>query len=219
MAGNYSDKLVAVSVTNGTFNIYTSATLHDASTNLGKLTLGVTVDAGSTFYFWDLTSVGTGDTNHNFLDSLLNKDINGVKNTTVSNVDGQYGTTDTYRYATFYDTTGAALRVALPTIGGAPVPADGNSLPQATPTTVGSTTASNGSNAVNSTYNDLPAVWDAYNGVGTTPGVNGAPPGWGADYYWSATATTIGHAAFNPANGGVQNAQETFTKLTMLQVL
>ena len=99
--GNYSDKAVAISVTNGSFDIYSSATVRNTSTNLGKLLFGVTVDAGSTFYYWDRSGDGTTGgaqgplsnlandyLDHNTLDGLFNNDINNVKNTTVVNADG-----------------------------------------------------------------------------------------------------------------------------------
>ncbi|MDP3252684.1 MAG: hypothetical protein Q8M77_12340 [Hydrogenophaga sp.] len=52
------------------------------------------------------------------------------------------------------------------------------------------TTASSGLKN-NATYNDLLAIWDAYNGAGTGTGSSGAPPNWAnvvfGDKYWSAT--------------------------------
>jgi len=47
------------------------------------------------------------------LDSLFNHDINGVTNTTVQNIDGNYGTTDVYHYATIN-----GVKLSLPTLGG-----------------------------------------------------------------------------------------------------
>ena len=63
---------------------------------------------GNWYYFW--THTGGIMTTHNVLDGLFNHDINGVTNTTEANADGQYGTTDTYRYATIN-----GVRLALPT--------------------------------------------------------------------------------------------------------
>lgn len=71
----------------------------------GQLTNPVQV-GGNWYYYWK-----SREHDHSGgLDALFNHDINGVTNTTVANVDGQYGTTDTYRYATIND-----VRLALPT--------------------------------------------------------------------------------------------------------
>ncbi|MEI6029310.1 MAG: Ig-like domain-containing protein, partial [Betaproteobacteria bacterium] len=130
----------------------------------GKLIAPVQVDGGKWYYFWDRsgdgTSANTGSLNggsdyttHDVLDGIFNQDINGV-------VGGGGDTTDTYRYATIN-----GVHLALPTAGGVTSPPYGAAGINAYQpgTAVGSATASNGSNAENATYNDLLAVWDAYN--------------------------------------------------------
>ena len=146
------------------------------------------------------------------------------RDTTVANADGTYGSTDTYRFGTIN-----GVNLALPTIGGAitssPFGANGVGFYQSG-TAIGSATASNGSNVINSTYNDLLAVWDAYNGTSTnTPTssswINGTPSNWKAEgyYYWSATPTTAGHAGFNTSSGFVQTLADTTSSYVALQVL
>ncbi len=175
----------------------------------GKLIAPVQVDGGSIYYYWDRNGNGIADTTptnatgdymtHDVLDAIFNHDINGVVNTTVLNADGNYGTTDVYRYATLN-----GIKLALPTVGAAS---------NSGGTAVGSATASNGSNAVNASYNDLLAVWDAYNGngIGSTT-VNATPPGWEPYAYWSATAVSPGHAYVYLASSGVTNGlQDIYT--------
>jgi hypothetical protein len=215
-AGNFSNKAVAIAVTDGSINIYDSATVRDATTSLGKLIAGVTVDGGSTFYHWDRSGDGTSANTasaltgnsvssdqilHDVLDDLFNKDINGDTNTTVTNADGNKGTTDTYHYATFYDATGAAIKVSLPTINGAEIPPQGINSNQ-NGTIVGNSTASLGSNEANATFSDLLAIWDAYNGTGTGSNISGVPPGWQSEMYWSATPSDAGHIRFISSGAG-----------------
>ena len=170
----------------------------------GKLIAPVQVE-GKWYYFWDRSGDGTSDdigslnggvdyTTHNVLDSLFNLDINRVPNATVQNVDGSYGTTDSYRYATI---NGVSL--ALPTAGGQSSPPYGaggiNSYQPGTTVSLNETTN-------NDTYNDLLAVWDAYNGSGTGTNIYGTPAGWQAARYWSATPSASGHADVHLDGGG-----------------
>ena len=220
---NISSQALAISVTN-------VAEAGDAIINLGygQLIAPVQVDGGKWFYYWDLSGDGTSDgadfVSHDTLDAIFKYDANGVANTTIANADGLYGSTDTYRFGTI---NGVSL--ALPTIGGAttsaPFGANGVGFYQPG-TAIGSATASNGSNAINSTYNDLLAVWDAYNGTSTnTPTssswIDGTPSNWKAEgyYYWSATPTTAGHAAFVTSSGFVQTLADTTSTYVVLQVL
>jgi hypothetical protein len=192
----------------------------------GQLIAPVQVDGGKWFYYWDIsgdgTSTGLDSINHNYLDTIFKYDANGVANTTVANADGFFGSTDTYRFGNI---NGVSL--ALPTIGGAsstPFGANGVGFYQPG-TSIGSSTASNGSNVNNATYNDLLAVWDAYNGTSTNTStsssfINGTPPNWiDGYYYWSATPTTNGHAAFLSSNGLVQGYADSTVAYIMLQVL
>lgn len=199
----------------------------------GKLIAPVKVDGGKVYYYWDKSGDGTsqniGNLNHSFdytyhghdeLDAIFNKDSNGNVNTSVANIDGQFGTTDIYRYGTLN-----GIQVALPTIGGvtsSPYGANGIDAYQP-PTSIGSTTATganiaaDGSNQSNSTYNDLLAIWDAYNGTQNT----GSWLNWGSSYglpdggtpaswewnqnFWSATPSSKGHAGLSIGGGYVQD--------------
>ena len=80
-------------------------------------------------------------------------------------------------------------------------------------TAVGSVLSAN-----NSTYNDLLAVWDAYNGTGTGFNINGIPSGWWPTSYSSATPTSSGHAAVE-LTGGVFNDADSLRCYVALQVL
>jgi hypothetical protein len=177
---------------------------------------------GKWYYFWDLSGNGTSAnggtlnngndfTTHDVLDGIFNQDINGV-------VGGGGNTSDTYRYTTFN-----GLLLALPTVGGvisSPYGSGGINAFQPG-TAVGSTTTANGSDAVNATYNDLLAVWDAYNGTGTGTGLssNLLPLGWREDNYWSATASDAGHAFVNLRFGYVLNINDSSVTYVALQVL
>jgi len=119
-------------------------------------------------------------------------------------VGGDGNTTDTYRYATLN-----GVRLALPTAGGAvtdsPYFANATSVVAA---------------AVNFSYDDLLAVWDAYNGFSTSTFVNGAPPGWQASNYWSATPSAAGHAFVYMDLGAVSGIfPDASTGYVALQVL
>ena len=186
--------------------------------SFGKLIAPVQVDGGKWYYYWDRSGNGTNantgtlnggvdNTTHDVLDGIFNKDINGV-------VGGGGNTTDTYRYATLN-----GVQVALPTAGGQSSPPYGSGgISNFQPgTTVGSSPATTGSNAVNATYNDLLAVWDAYNGTGTGVIANGTPSGWQASAYWSATPSASGHAIVN-LNLGYVDFSLTF-RYVALQVL
>ena len=202
----------------------------------GNLMFPVQVDGSQTYYYWDFNNNGAVDdviSNRNdLLDGRFNHDINGVANSYpngVPNADGTYGTTEVFRYATVYSKNSAGvitpLHVALPTYGG-PVDSNGNAITDiglfAPGTAVGFTPNNLGSNAVNSTYDGLLSVWDAYNGVGVTSstpgnasanggaGGNGMPPSWPNGGYWTATPSTLatsgnaqGHIMVYPTSGGV----------------
>jgi hypothetical protein len=197
----------------------------------GKLIAPVLVD-GHWFYYWDRSGDGTNggsDTvTHNVLDALFNHDINGVTNTTVANADTAFGTTDTYRY----NTTLSTLKLALPTYGDS---LDGSSNAanlgwhDLNQTSIGNAVASLGDPSINPTYNDLLAIWDAYNGTGTATDASnagngdvGVPPAtWVAagSAYWSATTTTSGHAATSLDYGIVTDNADTGTFNVLIQVV
>jgi len=169
----------------------------------GKLIAPVQVDGGDWYYYWDRDGSGDANgapdaTNHNILDSIFNKDVNGVINTTVINTDGLYGNTDIYRYGRLN-----GVNLAVPVEGG-------NTTDLWRPGTAVGSTSGAGSNQVNTTYDGLLAVWDAYNGtsMGTVIGlgINGIPSGWygvvSMDYL-TATLTTEGHSQVDLSRGVV----------------
>jgi hypothetical protein len=87
---------------------------------------------------------------------------------------------ETYRYATIN-----GIKVALPRLG----TSDSNLLNiNNYPTgTSYSDSGSESNGSLNSTYDDLLAVWDAYNGTSLNSNINGIPPGYQETTYWSAT--------------------------------
>jgi len=175
-AGNHSDQNVALSVTDDTTEYISPAgqSVIDLG-SYGKLIAPVQVD-GKWYYYWDRSGEGTssyggglnGDydtTTHSVLDGLFNHDINGVTNTTILNYDGNYGTTNTYRYGTIN-----SIKLALPTLGTAPSPVSNNI-------------------SDNANYTDLAEIWDTNNSGYKTSGV---PDGWDHDRFWSSTQIPSG---------------------------
>jgi hypothetical protein len=176
----------------------------------GKLIHGVQVE-GKWYYYWDRsgdgTSANTGSLNggldrttHDVLDGIFRYDING-------NLDTDSNTDNTYRYATLN-----GVKVALPTYGGV----------NATATDTGykaGTAVSNNTTTDNTTYNDLLAIWDSYNGTTTGTNIAGVPSGWNANHYWSATPSTSGHATVSLNGGIVNDSLDTFSDYVALQVL
>ena len=81
------------------------------------------------------------------------------------------------------------------------------------------TAVSNNTTTENTTYNDLLAIWDSYNGTTTGTNIAGVPSGWAANGYWSATTGTSGHALVNLYTGYVNDFNDTTNKYVALQVL
>jgi hypothetical protein len=171
----------------------------------GQLIAPVQVE-GKWYYYWDRsgdgTASGTDYTSHDVLDGLFNQDIAGVTNTTVANADGQYGTTDTYRYGTLN-----GVRVALPTLNGEGGVSAEIAAGQGYRADVWSGTAYTDagatSNGTTGPYGDFIAIWDAYNGTGTESGSRGLPPQWQGDGPWTATPGGRGHLVGALHSGGV----------------
>lgn len=142
----------------------------------GQLINPVFVD-GNWYYYWDRDGDGEGkiegasdlqDTfSHDELDDIFMYDANG--NQRPNELED---TTDTYRYAEL-----GGYQVALPTYG-----AETYGVQE------GTVIDNNPPGEINPTYDDLAAIWDAFNGAGTTtttaPGI---PEGWSEGFYWSAT--------------------------------
>jgi Ca2+-binding RTX toxin-like protein len=195
--------------------------------SFGKLIAPVQVE-GKWYYYWDrsgdgtssnLTSSGQAQINggvdtvvHNTLDSLFNKDINGTANNTVTNFDGFIGTNDTYRYATLN-----GVKVALPTANGGLVYPQGLSSYQNGTSYTDAGPSTNGTSS--SVFNELMAIWDAYNGSGNTHAVSGTPAGWQAGYYWSATPSLSGHAYVSLDYGLPYDYYDVYAEYVALQVL
>jgi hypothetical protein len=180
----------------------------DATIDLGsygKLIAPVQVE-GAWYYYWDRsgdgTSLNTGllnggidKTQHDVLDGIFTQDINDVAG-------GVGSTTDTYRYATLN-----GVHVALPTANGGAVFPQGSGFQNGT----AYTDAGEGSNSTTTPFNELLAIWDAYNGAGTGTFISGTPSGWltggGAGILWSATPWGGGsYAVVNLFNGVAADA-------------
>ncbi|MDD5406250.1 MAG: Ig-like domain-containing protein [Sulfurovaceae bacterium] len=181
----------------------------------GQLIDPVYVD-GNYYYYWDKNENGLGMVNgnpdagdqftHNELDAMFKYDVNG--NLRPSNLSD---TNDTYRYDTIN-----GYHLALPTDGiGA-----GNIEGPHNGTAIDNVPAGE----INPTYDDLLAIWDAYNGSGTEQLTSGVPTTawgeWAEGIYWSATAYgTNGHSAVDLLTGsGVPNA-ETNNSWVAVQVI
>ena len=188
--GNKGTQAVSLAVTNvidpgeavivlGT-NPWGAVSGMSASANLGQLIKPVQVES-KWYYYWDIsgdgTSAGADDKyGHDTLNAIFKYDINGVVGT---------GTTDVYRYATMNVTIGGtdyAMKLALPTYGGA-VNGSGNVTGNSTTGTANSGTGT----AVNTTYNDLLAIRDAFDGASVLDSIGSVPAGWHPGDYISAT--------------------------------
>ncbi|MEY3628177.1 MAG: hypothetical protein RL163_2677, partial [Pseudomonadota bacterium] len=171
----------------------------------GKLIAPVQVDGGKTYYYWDLsgdgTTQGADGTDHNFLDAIFRFDAAGNPN---SGTD----TTKDYRFASINGVT-----LALPTLGltsQSPSPVSsggGNAFTQFSGTAVGNANPALGSAAENTAFDDYMAIWDAYNGVGTTAADAGSPPAWHynsgkGEHFWAADRVAADlHAYINLDRG------------------
>ena len=187
LVGNVTNQAVTVNVTD-------VRDLGDPVIDLGsygKLIRPVQVDGGNWYYYWDRSGDGssadTGTLNGG-VDYTTRADLNPIFNENLSGQSVGATTTDTHRYAKLNN-----VWLALPTSGVTPLATgDKNG------TSVGSATAANGSLADNPAYDDLLAIWDAYNGTGTGTQTNGTPTGWANASYWSSNTLTSSN--YNVAN-------------------
>ncbi|MCW5653674.1 cadherin repeat domain-containing protein [Hydrogenophaga sp.] len=146
---------------------------------LGQLIKGVQVE-GKWYYVLDVNrdgAHGVGDsTTHDALDAVFRYNAAGQVETEANAVGLVGDTDDTFRYATL-----GGLRLALPTQGvNVTMPNRGWANLAGTAVASAQTT--------NSRYDDLLAIWDAYNGNGQdVTNVAGVPAGWLTSAYWSAT--------------------------------
>ena len=111
---------------------------------------------------------------HDELDAIFVYDANGnLRPSTL------HDTNDTYRYDTIN-----GYHLALPTDG---KPTDHIGMNN------GTAIDNNPAGENNPTYNDLLAIWDAYNGSGTGQNTSGLPAGWADGIYASATPNGTTH--------------------------
>jgi hypothetical protein len=193
--------------------------------SLGKLIAGVQVDGGKWYYYLDRNGDGlttSADTfTHNELDQIFIYGSDFSTPHTQQNlqnpqmVNGQwvfpletvYDTTDTYRYGAIN-----GVHLALPTVGAS-----------TSPSTIFGSAIGYQSSLDNSTYNDLAAVWDAYNNSSNKMMNDGTPSGWasGSVEYWSATDKSGGdhYSVSLSAGQSSQMSQDTDSKYVVLQVL
>jgi hypothetical protein len=166
----------------------------------GKLIAPVQVE-GKWYYFWDRSgngdSNGADSTTHHVLNEIFGSTLEQVTNSSASTLitaASGSGTTDITRYAIIN-----GVKLALATAnGGTPYPQPINGYQNSTAYTDAGAT----SNGTTSSFNELLAIWDAYNGTGVNQnGINGVPPGWSGLPYWSATPSAAGHA-YIYLNGG-----------------
>jgi hypothetical protein len=210
-----SAKSVAIKVTNVGEAGDAIISLNDLTLgeNYGNLIAPVQVDGGKWYYFWDGSGDGTsanvGSLNggidtatHDQLDAIFNQDINGV-------IGGIPNTSDTYRYATIN-----GVHLALPKYGSQSVLTSTQSYISSQGTSIGA-----GSNSTNNSYDDLLAIWDAFNGTGTQTNISGTPTGWQSNYYWSASSSNLGHALVGLSTGYVWNYPDTNNYYVAVQVL
>jgi hypothetical protein len=184
-AGNSGNQAVTVNVTDVLENNAAGQSVIDLGI-YGYLIDPVQVDGNNWYYYWDRsgdgTSANTGPLNGgvDYTESaviypLFTKDI-WLSATAAA-------TSDVYRYALMN-----GVKVALPTSG---VPSSVN--PASDPTyyqpmgTIIGSDPNVGSNAINATYNDLLAIWDAYNGTSTSMRGAALPSSWQVADYFSST--------------------------------
>lgn len=73
----------------------------------------------------------------------------------------------------------------------------------------------------NANYNDLAAIWDAFNGTGSSTNVGGVPPAWGNGSYWSASTTAVvdSHVTFNFTTGYTSSSPDANLRYLAFEVL
>jgi hypothetical protein len=190
----------------------------DLGASYGKLIKPVYVD-GKWYYYWDRNGNGVADApqnnpdvvGHDTLDALFVNDVNG-------GVNPGSDTTDVYRYATIN-----GLKIALPTVGNPDfIETTGQyiglfhetktfsgSSSDTTNYVIGTAIDNNPAGETNTEYDDLMAIWDAFN-TSSPYTSNGLPPDWYPYGYWSATASVFGHAYMSLGGGIVYDARDNY---------
>ena len=166
----------------------------------GQLIHGVQVE-GKWYYVWDRNSDNVHDGN----DYITMDDLETIAG--IGNIDESNRT---------FTLNGVQLR--LPTDG----------LAGSTLTSSGSKPGTSWSNATpgwntdpssNATYDDLYAIWDAFNGTGSGTNMTGVPSGWYNDFYWSATPSASGHAVVYLSDGYVNVHYDSGNNYVAFEVL
>jgi Ca2+-binding RTX toxin-like protein len=79
-------------------------------------------------------------------------------------------------------------------------------------TSIGSATAALGDININESYNDLAAIWDAYNGTGTTSHLYGVPANWAYGGYWSSTPAAVNNLKYFSSGAGTFHESSSYNK-------
>lgn len=193
----------------------------------GQLLAPVNVD-GKWYYVWDMNGDGSHDFNqdasgqwdydgavvngagsgfqygfasHDVLDGLFTQDIDG-------NANPGSDTSDIFRFATLN-----GVHLALPTYGGSGV------VPDSWFYANGTAIDNNPVGEINPAYDDLLAIWDAFNGSGTGLGMYDTPPGWQAYSYGSASPAAYGHAGVHLVDGIVFDSDDYGDTYVAVEVL
>ena len=168
---------------------------------LGQLIKPVQVE-GKWYYVWDRNSDGTHDgADYITMDAL--ETLAGIGNIDESN--------------RTFTLNGVQLRLPTDGLAGSTLTSNGyqpgTSWSNAEP-------GWNTDPSSNVTYDDLAAIWDAFNGTGSGTNMTGVPSDWSNLDYWSATPAGSGHAVFYASGGYVTNGSDTWGKhLVAFEVL
>jgi hypothetical protein len=146
----------------------------------GQLINGINVDGGMYYYHWDVNGNGVADAGDLVSMDTLEMMFFGQSAGTFMS--------DTNRHMVLN-----GLDILLVARG------DNYNATTNRQGTAVSGTASNG------TFNDMLAIWDAYNGTDLFNNTNGVPPGWGNTYWTSSfiLPTGGGHIGFNLSTGSM----------------
>lgn len=192
LAGNFSTKDLEVEITN---KGEAGDAVIDLGEGKGQLICGVQVE-GKWYYVWDPDK--SGDLGYG--PSLFNP--NGTDDRRhMSDITKALGITGVTENNSEFTING--VRLKLPVAG---VPLDEMNRRHMNGTTWSIDTPGADTGATpNVKYDDLLAIWDAYNGTGTatTTGNFTNPAGWADAYYWTANAYSSGGYGFVGMNGEV----------------
>lgn len=163
--------------------------------DLGQLIAPVQVE-GNWYYFLDANKSGSHDTNDRVSMVTLEDHFFGSSPGS--------GMSDSNRETVI---NGVTLRL----------PTRGDNL-----TTIGNKrgTSVDSPDVDNPTYDDLMAIWDAFNGSSTNTSIGGRPPMWANSVYWSSSeASASDHFRFDFSRGDVSQQADFQVNYVALQVL